>query len=111
VTEEPAPDHLLGLLLRLVHQHWIRTLDAEWADTAHDTVRPPHANVLPLVPAEGIQVSALAQLARVRKQTMVQTVEQLERFGYVERRPDPTDRRARLVCLTGLGERLQPPLF
>jgi DNA-binding MarR family transcriptional regulator len=27
----------------------------------------------------------------------------LERRGWVERRPDPTDRRARLVCLTPEG--------
>jgi DNA-binding MarR family transcriptional regulator len=39
------------------------------------------------VPPEGISVSGLAELARVRKQTMAQAVEQLERMRYVERRP------------------------
>ena len=46
---------------------------------------------------QGIQVSALTQLARVRKQTMAQAVEELEKLGYVERRADPADGRARLV--------------
>jgi DNA-binding MarR family transcriptional regulator len=34
---------------------------------------------------------------------MAESVEQLERAGYVERRPDPHDRRARLVFLTPRG--------
>ena len=30
----------------------------------------------------------------------------LEQRGYVERRPDPADRRARLVCFTARGRQL-----
>jgi DNA-binding MarR family transcriptional regulator len=44
----------------------------------------------------------------VRKQTMAQAVEQLERAGYVQRRPDPSDRRARLVFLTPRGDAVRP---
>jgi DNA-binding MarR family transcriptional regulator len=57
---------------------------------------------------EGIQVSELTKLANVRKQTMAQAVEELERLGYVERRPDPNDRRGRLVFLTTHGEAVRP---
>jgi DNA-binding MarR family transcriptional regulator len=64
--------------------------------------------VFPFVPPEGITVSALAELARVRKQTMAQAVDQLERMGYVERRPNPSDRRSRLVFLTERGESVKP---
>jgi DNA-binding MarR family transcriptional regulator len=64
---------------------------------------PPAANVFPFVPPEGITVSGLAELAGVRKQTMAQAVDQLERTGYVERRPNPNDRRSRLVFLTERG--------
>jgi DNA-binding MarR family transcriptional regulator len=60
------------------------------------------------VPPEGITVSGLAELARVRKQTMAQAVDQLERAGYVERRPNPRDRRSRLVFLTGRGASVPP---
>ena len=59
--------------------------------------------MFPFVPPEGITVSELAELARVRKQTMAQAVDQLERMGYVERRPNPRDRRSRLVFLTERG--------
>jgi len=73
-----------------------------------DDVRPTAGNVFPFVPPEGITVSALAERARVRKQTMTQAVEQLERAGYVERRPNPRDRRSRLVFLTERGASVPP---
>jgi DNA-binding MarR family transcriptional regulator len=47
-------------------------------------------------------------LAQVRKQTMAQAVDQLERTGYVERRPNPRDRRSRLVFLTQRGASATP---
>lgn len=49
---------------------------------------------------EGSRVSDLAAQARVTKQSAAFLVEQLEAAGYVERIPDPTDGRARLVRLT-----------
>ena len=64
--------------------------------------------MFPFVPPQGITVTELAKLARVRKQTMAQAVEQLERAGYVERRPNPSDRRSRLVFLTPRGNSVTP---
>jgi DNA-binding MarR family transcriptional regulator len=60
------------------------------------------------VPPEGITVSRLAVLARVRKQSMAQAVDQLERTGYVERRPNSRDHRSRLVFLTERGASVPP---
>ncbi len=42
------------------------------------------------------------------KQTAGHLVDQLQRAGYVERVPDPTDRRARLVRLTGKARAAVP---
>ena len=98
----------LGLLLRLLHQQWVQAIHAALDDAGFGDVRPSHANVFTFVPAAGIQVSELTQLAHVRKQTMAQAVEELEQLGYVERRPDPDDRRARLVFLTSRGELVRP---
>jgi DNA-binding MarR family transcriptional regulator len=100
----PDDSPFLGLLFRLLLQHWSEDMDAALRAAGFDDIRPPHANVFPFVPPEGIQVGELARLARVRKQTMAQAVAGLERAGYVERRPDPSDRRARLVCLTARGQ-------
>ena len=37
-------------------------------------------------------------------QAMGELVDELEALGYVERRPDPTDRRAKLIMLTDRGK-------
>ena len=99
---------LIGLLLRLLYQHYAQDIDAALREAGFGDIRPPHANVFPFVGPEGITVSELAELARVRKQTMAEAVEQLERMGYVERRPNPDDRRSRLVFLTERGEAVRP---
>ena len=99
---------LIGLLLRLVYQHYAQDMDAALRKAGFGDLRPAHANVFPFVTPEGITVSELAELARVRKQTMAQAVDQLERLGYVERRPNTRDRRSRLVFLTGRGESVKP---
>lgn len=105
----PASGHSqLGLQLRLAHQHWAAAVGAALEEAGFGDIRPPHANVFTFVPPGGIRVSELTQLAHVRKQTMTQAVEELERLGYAERRPDPGDRRARLVFLTPRGLAVRP---
>jgi len=99
---------LIGLLLRLVYQHYAQSVDAALRDAGFDDIRPGAANVFPFVPPDGITVSRLAELARVRKQSMAQAVDQLERTGYVERRPNPRDRRSQLVFLTERGASVPP---
>ena len=107
--EADFPSHpLIGLLLRLVYQHYAQDIDAALRQAGFDDIRPGAANVFPFVPAEGITVSRLAELARVRKQSMAQAVDQLERTGYVERRPNPRDHRSRLVFLTERGAGVPP---
>jgi DNA-binding MarR family transcriptional regulator len=99
---------LIGLLLRLVYQHYAQSVDAALREAGFDDIRPGAANVFPFVPPDGITVSRLAELARVRKQSMAQAVDQLERTGYVERRPNPRDRRSQLVFLTERGASVPP---
>jgi DNA-binding MarR family transcriptional regulator len=99
---------LIGLLLRLVYQHYAQDIHAALREAGFGDIRPTHANVFPFVPPEGITVSGLADLAQVRKQTMAQAVDQLERMGYVARRPNPHDRRSRLVFLTARGASVKP---
>ncbi|MGH3166674.1 MAG: MarR family winged helix-turn-helix transcriptional regulator [Trebonia sp.] len=103
------PEHpLIGLLLRLTYQHHAQDVDAALRDAGFGDIRPGAANVFPFVPPEGITVSRLAELARVRKQSMAQAVDQLERTGYVERRPNPSDHRSQLVFLTPRGASVPP---
>lgn len=57
---------------------------------------------------EGTRVSVLADRAQVAKQTATALVDKLERAGYVERVPDPSDGRARLVRMTPRAEAAIP---
>jgi DNA-binding MarR family transcriptional regulator len=45
----------------------------------------------------------LAKLSDLDKTTMLNTLDELEREGYAERRPSPADRRARIVTVTPAG--------
>jgi DNA-binding MarR family transcriptional regulator len=107
--EADFPEHpLIGLLLRLAYQAYAQDIEAALGEAGFDDIRPAAANVFPFVPPDGITVSRLAELARVRKQSMAQAVDQLERTGYVQRRPNPRDHRSRLVFLTPRGASVPP---
>ena len=98
----------IGLLLRLAYQHYSQDIEAALRDAGFGDIGPGAANVFPFVPPDGITVSRLAELAQVRKQSMAQAVDQLERTGYVERRENPGDQRSRLVFLTERGASVPP---
>jgi DNA-binding MarR family transcriptional regulator len=101
-TARRGPENLAILLrepLRALNAELIERL----AEQGHDEVRLPHGNVLQYLDDEGTRVSVLAERAALTKQAIAQLVEHLERHGYVERVPDPADRRAKLVRATARG--------
>jgi len=73
------------------------------AADGHDQVRPAHGTVFQHLDDTGTTVSRLAERAQMTKQAMAELVAHLEKHGYVERHPDPDDRRAKLVVPTGRG--------
>lgn len=48
----------------------------------------------------------LAELCALDKTTMVVTIDELEKAGLAERRPSSSDRRARIIAVTGQGRQL-----
>jgi DNA-binding MarR family transcriptional regulator len=68
--------------------HSVGLTRAQWSVIAH-----LHRN-------EGVNQSALAELMDVQKITLARLVDRLEQAGWVERRPDPADRRANRLYLT-----------
>jgi DNA-binding MarR family transcriptional regulator len=52
---------------------------------------------------EGVRASEVAAAVGLHKSTMSRNIADLERLGLVERVPDPTDARARLLRLTAAG--------
>ncbi|WP_328988857.1 MarR family winged helix-turn-helix transcriptional regulator [Kribbella sp. NBC_01245] len=65
--------------------------------------KPSHSAVFGQISREGNRLSELARGANMTPQAMGELVDELEELGYVERRPDPTDRRAKLIVLTPRG--------
>ncbi len=61
------------------------------------------ARVFQRIGPDGTRLTELAQAAQVTKQTAGFLVDQLEKAGYVERVPDPSDARARLIRVTTRG--------
>lgn len=105
---DPTGPASLGVLLRLLHQQFASGVDQALASAGFADLRSSYASVFTFVPPEGITVSELTGLARVRKQSMTQTVTELEALGYVERKDSPTDKRSRLVFLTPKGKKVRP---
>ena len=69
----------------------------------YEDLRLAHSRIFENLGDEGATVTVLAQRAQMTKQSMGELVIDLERLGYVERRTDPSDRRAKLVVLTSKG--------
>ncbi len=73
------------------------------AEAGFDDVRPAHMTIFQHLDPEGSRVGELAERTQLTNQSVGYLVDYLEEHGYVERRADPTNRRATLVCLTEHG--------
>jgi DNA-binding MarR family transcriptional regulator len=71
-----------------------------------DDLRPSHGNAMEQLELEdGLRLTDLATRAGITVQSMGELVDDLEVKGYVERRPDPDDRRAKRIYLTDRGQK------
>jgi DNA-binding MarR family transcriptional regulator len=93
---------LSGLLARAAHALNVR-LSAELA--VIDSSPRAHGVLLHALESERSQ-TVLAQIGDLDKTTMVVLMDDLERRGLAERKPSPTDRRARIVVVTPAGAEL-----
>ena len=78
-------------------------LFARLAEAGYDDLHPRHGAVLAYLDEDGIRATELAKLSGRHKQIIGRLVDELEDLGYVERRPDPADRRAKLIFPTARG--------
>lgn len=94
---------LLGLASDAMMAEFLAQVEAsEFGD-----IRPTHACVFRYVRDSGLRLTEIAELANMTKQSVGEVVDDLAARGYVERVPDPVDRRAKLIRLTERGEEAQ----
>ena len=78
-------------MLELLHERGFGDLDAA------------HLNVFQYPGPQGARPSELAAQLRISKQALNYLLGELERLGYLERRPDPEDLRSKRIVLTPRG--------
>ncbi|GIE35967.1 transcriptional regulator [Actinoplanes italicus] len=97
--QDPDLGVLAGQLLFSIQDE----LFAMLADQGHPGLRAQHGAVLAYLDAEGSRATDLARQSGQHKQVVGKLIDELEVLGYVERHPDPSDRRAKLIVPTALG--------
>jgi DNA-binding MarR family transcriptional regulator len=100
----PNSTHI-GQLLRDCFDDFEQRLLAGLREAGVTDVRPKYNAVLRYLDEGGTRATVLAQRSGLTRQALSQIVDELEAAGYVSRRPDPSDRRAKLVVYTDRGLR------
>ncbi|UUY04644.1 MarR family winged helix-turn-helix transcriptional regulator [Svornostia abyssi] len=98
----PARLHIGQLLVQLTRV-FQEELFARLVEAGLTDARVAHTHVTAYIKADGSRLTELAAQARMTLPAMSELVDDLQRLGIVERRRDPTDGRAKLICLTDAG--------
>jgi len=91
---------LLGNLIRLFRSE---LADRGKTSVGVEGIRPAHLQVFGTIKGSGSRLTDLASSSGLSLSAMAELVDGLERLGYLERRADPSDGRAKLICLTEHG--------
>lgn len=102
-TEEDESKVPLPALLSQAKDITTELLHRRLGEEGFDGLRYRHGSVFRFIDAEGSRLTVLAERSRLSKQAIGEVVDELERFGYVERTADPGDRRAKIIRLTERG--------
>jgi DNA-binding MarR family transcriptional regulator len=100
---QPFGPPLIGALLRVPWEAVQRHMLEQLHEHGFDDVDVAHLHVFQYPGPHGARPSELAARLRISKQALNYLLGQLERLGYLERRPDPDDLRSKRVALTPRG--------
>lgn len=101
--ERPGRGRGIGTLFRRPAQAVQAAITAGLAGQGFGDLTESHMAVFIHVAPDGSRLTDLAARAQMTVQSMGYLVDALQERGYVQRVPDPSDRRAKLVCLTDRG--------
>jgi DNA-binding MarR family transcriptional regulator len=92
-------------LLRVAYNEIASEIGVAVSKVAPDQ-RPAHGAIMEQLDfTDGMRLTDLARGAHLTPQSAGELVDQLEALGYVERRPDPDDRRAKLIYRTAKAKK------
>jgi DNA-binding MarR family transcriptional regulator len=98
------PRRPIAALLNEVKVAAVRKLFERLEQEGFEHVREGHGCVFGFIDIQhGSRLTELAERAGLTKQAVGEAATELERLGYVERVPDPSDRRAKIIKLTPSG--------
>jgi len=107
--EKSSQEHVIfSQLLRRPYEALLMKIHAELAAAGFADSYPSWGtNIFHYLREGGLRLTELAERTHTTKQAMRYTINQLEAAGYVERVPDPTDGRAKIIRLTERGWKLR----
>jgi DNA-binding MarR family transcriptional regulator len=106
-SRDLAPDRLaIGQLLVRLLREFRDDLAAPRAEAGYGDVREPHFQIFGNIRMGGIRLTELAERAQLSLAAASELVNDLAALGYLTRRPDPADGRAKLIDLTNRGRDL-----
>lgn len=85
--------------VRIFENRIVKSLELK----GHSELTAAHINLTRNLDEDGTRLTELARRASLTKQSMSELVDQVKRTGLIEKRPDPADGRAKLVCFTESG--------
>ncbi|WP_051179228.1 MarR family winged helix-turn-helix transcriptional regulator [Nocardia concava] len=93
-----------GVLLGQAYQSFVQQLHAHLAERGHEVLGASYGYVLRALAESPCTASRLGEQLGITAQGAAKVVDEMVRHGYVERRPDPADKRAKLLHLAPRGE-------
>jgi DNA-binding MarR family transcriptional regulator len=106
MTERPGPVPTIISVVRRAAALMTDDLVARLDAAGFAGLTPAHQAVFENLDPGGTRLTELAARAGITHQSMSELVSVLEQRGYLERRPDPGDGRARIVRLTARGRQM-----
>jgi DNA-binding MarR family transcriptional regulator len=101
----PASKQEIGQVLMMMAADFQQRLDDDLVSRGIEGIRARHRNVFLHLGRFGPSRSVdLAQAAGIRPQSMMAIIHELEEMQLLERRPDPSDSRAKLIDFTARGK-------
>ena len=100
----PTPEDF-GILLGLAYQRFVEELNQHLHKCGFADLGSSFGYVLRAVASDPVTATELAARLRLTPQGAAKIVDDMVKGGYVERRPDPHDARARRLVLARRGRR------